>query len=230
MKHHVTLFDIIPGLNQLPSHIAGALLVCVLLCILSVIFYLRIRKQEDAEVPPDKFCLRNVFELIVEYVLDLVENMTGPKGRRFFPIIGATFLFILVSNIMGLIPGLVPPTDNVNTNAACAIFIFLSTYYFGIKEHGLAYFKKLAGPVWWLAFLFLPIEIISHCIRPVSLTLRLYGNIFGDHAVLAIFSDLIPLIVPIPFLALGTLVSVIQALVFTLLSIVYISEAISHEH
>jgi F-type H+-transporting ATPase subunit a len=232
MEHHTTLFELIPGLGTLPVHVIAAIFVCLIIWILATVFFLQARNANSAElaIPPASFGVRNFFELITEFVLGLIENIAGDKGRKFVPIIGTTFLFILISNLMGLVPGLAPATDNVNTNAACAVVIFFSTYYFGVKEHGLAYFKKFAGPVWWLAVLFIPIEIISHMIRPVSLTLRLYGNIYGDHAVLSIFSSLIPILVPIPFLALGALVSIIQALVFALLSIVYIGEAISHDH
>jgi F-type H+-transporting ATPase subunit a len=232
MEHHKTLFELIPGLSIFPVHIIAAIFVCLVIWLVAAVFYIQVRRISSAElaVPPTGFGIRNLLELVTEFVLGLIENIAGEKGRKFVPIIGTTFLFILISNLMGLVPGLAPATDNVNTNAACAIVVFFSTYYFGVKEHGLAYFKKFAGPVWWLAVLFIPIEIISHMIRPVSLTLRLYGNIYGDHQVLSIFSNLIPILVPIPFLALGALVSIIQALVFALLSIVYIGEAISHDH
>ena len=152
----------------------------------------------------------------------------GKKGKQFIPLVGTLALFILFSNLLGLIPGFLPPTDNINITAGCAIIVFFSTHYFGVIESGASYFKHFTGPKWWLAPIMLPIEVIGHLARPLSLSLRLFGNITGDHLVLVIFSGLIPLVVPVFALFLGLFVSIIQALVFILLSMMYISSAIEH--
>src|SRR5205823_15098750 len=133
------------------------------------------------------------------------------------------------SNLLALIPGFLPPTDTLKTNLVLSIPIFLMTHYFGVREHGLKYFKHFLGPVWWLAWLMLPIEIVSHLARPVSLAMRLLGNIAADHAVVLAFFAIIPFLVPVPFLLMGVFVSVVQAVVFSLLSTVYIGQAVAHE-
>ena len=143
---------------------------------------------------------------------------------------GALFIYILFSNLLGLIPGFLPPTDNLNTNVACALTVFIFYNYQGFKAHGFAYLKHFMGPIWWLAPIMVVIEVISHLVRPASLSVRLFGNISGDHLVLGIFSSLVPIGVPVIFLFLGLFVSVIQAFVFTLLSMVYISLATAHDH
>ncbi len=177
-------------------------------------------------VPSDKVNLGNILEAIIEFVCGLVEENMGSKGRKFLPLIGALFLFILISNFMSLLPGFLPPTANININAGCAIVVFLSYQGIGFKEHGLSYLKHFAGPIWWLAPFMFAIEMIGHLARPFSLSIRLFGNIMGDHKVLEIFSSLVPIVVPVFNLALGTFVSVIQALVFSLLTTIYFSLAI----
>ena len=154
----------------------------------------------------------------------------GPKhARRYLPLIGSIFLFILFSNLLSLIPGFIPPTSTLKTNLGLAVMVFLLTHVFGVVAHGPKYFKHFLGPIWWLAPLMLPLEIISHVARPVSLSLRLLGNIVADHKVPAIFFTLIPLVIPVPFLAMGVFVAVVQAVVFSILSTIYIASAIAHE-
>jgi F-type H+-transporting ATPase subunit a len=131
---------------------------------------------------------------------------------------------------MALIPGFVPPTDNINTNLAMSLTVFVYYHIMGVKAHGLkGYLKHFMGPILWLAPLIFVTEIIGHCVRPLSLSLRLFGNITGDHLVLGIFSNLVPVLVPVAFLALGLFVSFIQAFVFSLLSMIYINLATAHE-
>jgi F-type H+-transporting ATPase subunit a len=133
---------------------------------------------------------------------------------------------------LGLIPGFSPATDNFNTTLALGIFVFLYYNYQGIKEQGLwGHIKHFMGPVWYLAILIFPIELISHAVRPLSLGLRLQGNMKGDHLVLSIFSGLVPYLVPIPFYVIGLFVCFMQAFVFTLLTMVYISlSTATHDH
>ena len=152
----------------------------------------------------------------------------GEHGKYFLPLLGTLAFFIFFSNISGQIPGFVPPTSNLNTTAACALIVFFTTHIYGFKANGMKYLKHFLGPVWWLSPLMLPIEIIGHLARPLSLSMRLFGNIFGDHTVLAVFMLLVPLIVPLPMLLLGIFVAIVQTFVFMLLSMIYIGGAIEH--
>jgi F-type H+-transporting ATPase subunit a len=181
-------------------------------------------------VPPRKMNLRNFFEMMTEGVFGLVEGAMGERNaRRFFPLIGTLWMFILFGNLIGLIPGMVSSNDTVKTNLALAAVVFVLTHYYGVKEHGLGYFKHFMGPVPWLAPLMIPLEIISHLARLLSLTFRLLGNMVADHKVLFTFTTLVPFLVPLPFYLLGILVCFVQALVFCMLTMVYIGMAVEHE-
>lgn len=187
-------------------------------------------RGKEALVPPPKFNLRNLFEMFCEGVLSTMEGVMGKKNAvKYFPFIGALAFFIFFNNALALIPGFAPPTDTLKTNLGLGLLVFLATHYYGVKEHGPKYFKHFLGPIPWLAPLMLPIELISHFARPMSLAMRLMGNMAADHKVVATFTTLVPLLVPVPFLILGTLVVVVQTLVFSLLSMVYISMAVAHE-
>ena len=210
--------------------------VLVTLVVLGFVFWgaTAFRKGTEAGdrglVPPRRMNLRNFFEVMAESVYGMVEGALGEKnGRRFFPLIGTLWLFILFGNLIGLVPGFISPNDTLKTNVALAITVFLITHIVGVKEHGLAYFKHFLGPTPALAPLMLPIELVSHIARPVSLSLRLMGNMMADHKVVFSFFTLVPLFVPLPFLALGLLVCVVQAIVFCTLTMVYISMALEHE-
>ena len=181
-------------------------------------------------VPPRKMSLRNMFESLAESVYGMVEGQFGKENApRFFPLIGALFLFILFGNFLGLVPGFLTPNDTLKTNVALALLVFFATHVYGVKEHGIAYFKHFLGPSVPLIPLMLPVEIISHCARPLSLSLRLMGNMVADHKVLFTFFSLVPILVPIPFYFLGMFICFIQALVFCTLAMVYISMAVEHE-
>jgi len=173
---------------------------------------------------------QNFMEVVLEQIERLIGETMGPKGRTYFPMIATLALFILVSNLIALIPGFMPPTANLNTNAALALSVFVMTHAIGLKEHGLSYLKHFTGPIWWLVPLMLPIEIIGHLARPVSLTLRLFGNMYGHEIVLMIFLFLAPALVPIPMMLMGILVAFIQAFVFTLLSMIYFAGALEEAH
>lgn len=229
MEHPLTWFSLIPLLKELPVHVSGALFIGLLLIVLSIIYYRKLKSTKDALIPDSRLTLRNLMELIGEWILSLLEEIIGPEGKRFLPLVGTVFIFILFSNLLGIIPGFSPPTSNLNTNAACAITVFLAYNYYGIKEHGWRYGKHFIGPVWWLFFLFLPVEVISQLFRPLTLSVRLFGNIYGDHTVLEKFLEFVPLGMPALIMVLGIIVSVVQAFVFALLTMIYISFAIAHE-
>jgi F-type H+-transporting ATPase subunit a len=171
-----------------------------------------------------------MFEYTTESLYGMVEGAMGEENApRFFPLIGALFMFILFANMCALIPGIGAPTDTLKTNVGIALLVFVLTHYYGVKEHGLAYFKHFLGPSPALIPLMLPIELISHVARPLSLSIRLMGNMMADHKVVMSFFALVPILVPLPFLLLGLLVCFIQALVFCTLAMVYIGMAIEHE-
>ena len=174
---------------------------------------------------------QNFFEVVVDGLETFMVEITGPEGRFFFPYIATIFLFILVSNLIGLIPGCFSPTANLNTTLALALCTFIYTHVIGIRFHGPKYIKHFLGPVWWLVPLMFPIELIGHLARIMSLSVRLFGNIFGKEMVLAILFGLAGLyLAPLPIMFLGILVCFIQALVFMLLSIMYFVGAMEHAH
>jgi F-type H+-transporting ATPase subunit a len=174
---------------------------------------------------------QNVLEMIVGGLEDFMVEITGPEGRAFFPFIGTIFLYILLCNLIGLIPGFFSPTANINTTLSLALCTFVLTHFIGIKFHGVKYIKHFFGPVWALAPLMLIIEIIGHLARVMSLSVRLFGNIFGKEKILGILFALAGLyLAPLPILFLGILVSFIQAVVFMLLSIVYFTGAMEEAH
>jgi len=174
--------------------------------------------------------MQQVLETYFNFIQNLVRDMIGPEGKRYIPLIGTLGLFILLSNLMGLIPIFKSPTSNINVTFGCAAFVFIYYHAQGIRHQGpLGYLKHFAGPVWWLAPLFFPVEIIGHFSRPLSLTIRLFGNIFGEDTIIAILFMLAPFLVPLPMMCLAIFTSLIQTLVFIMLTCVYIGGAIAHE-
>jgi F-type H+-transporting ATPase subunit a len=174
---------------------------------------------------------QNFLELIVGGLENFMVEITGPEGRAFFPFIATLFLYIFVSNLIGLIPGFFSPTANLNTTLSMALCTFVLTHAIGIKFHGAKYVKHFMGPILVLAPLMIIIELIGHLARVMSLSIRLFGNIFGKEKVLGILFGLAGLyLAPLPILFLGILVSFIQAVVFMLLSIIYFAGAMEHAH
>ncbi|MEK7397077.1 MAG: F0F1 ATP synthase subunit A [Candidatus Poribacteria bacterium] len=227
--------SIIPGLEELPNHVVMAMLVAVVLILTTLIAsnHLRIvtSRPEGGIIPEPRLNYRNFFEIVAENLYKLTESVIGHYDAPvYFPIIGSLFIFILASNVIGLIPGFLPPTDNLNTTLALGAFVFIYYNYAGLKTQGLSYLKHFIGPVVWLAPLMVIIELASHIFRPLSLALRLRGNIMGDHVVLGVFSSLVPYLLPVAFYALGVFVAFIQAFVFCLMTMVYISLSTSHDH
>lgn len=227
---HFNWTQLIPGIGHEYIHVATAALAGAFLVVLSLGARLALGSGESAVVPSKGFSLKAVFEFIMEFIAGLTVTVIGEKGRKFAPLFATIFFFIFVNNLFGLLPGMTPATDNINTNLAIGIFSFLAYNYYGIKEHGISYIKQFLGPMWQLAWLMLFLELISHIVRPFSLALRLRGNMMGDHTVLSIFLDLVPYVVPVIFYGLGVFVCFMQAFVFTMLTMIYISMAISHDH
>ncbi len=220
----------IPGLRELPTHSVTATLVALFLVGLAWSARQSLAAAKDPLMPDGRLTARDLFEVVTVFVGDLVEGMMGHHGREFVPLLATMFVFILFSNLLGLIPGFAPPTDTLKTTFGLGAVTFLAYNYYGFREHGLRYLKQFVGPVIWLAPLMIIIEVLGHIFRPVSLAIRLFGNMFADHLVLGIFTDLTKLVIPVAFYIFGAFVCVVQAFVFTALSTVYISLAISHEH
>lgn len=174
--------------------------------------------------------LQNFLEVVIGGLKGLLVDTMGEHGMRFFPLIATIALFILTCNLAGVIPGCYSPTANLNTNLSMALTVFLLTHIVGVRIHGLKYFKHFVGPVWWMAPIMVPVELIGHFARPVSLTMRLFGNIFGEDLVLVVLLALVPFIVPMPMLVLMIFTSVLQAFVFSLLAMMYISGAMEEAH
>ncbi len=234
-SHGFNWLNYVPVLNEYPNHVAMALIVSVLLVVLTAIARTQLKSAmaspDRALVPEHKLTFRNFFEIIAENLYKLTESILGHHDApTYFPIIGTLFIFIFVSNLVGLIPGLLPPTDNLNTTLALGVFVFIYYNIAGLRANGVAYLKHFLGPIIWLAPLMLIIEIASHVFRPLSLALRLRGNIMGDHVVLGVFSSLVPYLLPVIFYGLGVFVAFIQAFVFCLMTMVYISLSTAHDH
>jgi F-type H+-transporting ATPase subunit a len=211
-------------------HTGEALFTSIFIVLLVIVLALfvrgKVKNHDDAVIPDAKLSLRTFFELLIGYFYDSMKEMMGPKrAKRYFPLIGTCACFIFFSNFLGLIPGLKPPTSTWNITWGCALVVFLAFNYYGLKENGLHYIKHFAGPVWWLAWLIFPLELISMLIRPATLSIRLMLNMAVDHLLLAMVTGLIAILVPLPLMVLGTLVALIQVIVFCLLSSIYITLA-----
>lgn len=209
-----------------------------LACFILIVAALFARRQLDAVMAKkdiskwyadESLSARNFFEMIVSGLRYFMDDLLDRKDvRTFIPLIGGLFLYIATNNIMGVFPGFLPATDYVNTNVGMAIVSFMVFMYVGLSRDAVGFIKHLWGPVFILGFLLFPIECFSLVLRPIALILRLTGNMFGDHLVFTIMSDMIPVFVPVPFLGLATLVSVIQAFVFSLLTVIYIHLSLPH--
>ena len=234
-EHGFNWLNFVPGLASLPNHVAMAAIISLLLVVTTAVARGQlVRAMKGADhglVPDEKLTYKNFFEIVAEGLYGLTENVIGHHDApTFFPVIGSLFVFIFVSNLVGLIPGFLPPTDNINTTLALGAFVFVYYNFAGVRANGIGYFKHFLGPVLWLAPLMLIIELASHIFRPLSLALRLRGNIMGDHIVLGVFSGLVPYLLPVIFYGLGVFVAFVQAFVFCLMTMVYISLSTAHDH
>ncbi len=208
-------------LHVVPDYLIMVLIVAV---ILSVVLGLLSRRL--SLVPRGR---QSVVEMIVQLFEGLVVDTVGPQGRKYLPVIGTVGLFVFGCNMIGLVPGFMSPTSKLNVTLGCALVVFFYYHGQGVKAQGLKYFKHFMGPIPALAPLMIPIEIISHFSRPVSLSMRLFGNIFAEELLIVIMASIIPFLLPLPFMAVAIFTSVIQSFVFVLLSCIYISGAVAHE-
>ena len=225
MEHPILFLDLLTGAFNLhiPPHITYTWFVMLLLLGLGFL-----ASRSISLVPAGA---QNVFEMLVGSLEEFMVEITGEEGRAFFPFIATLFIFILTCNLMGLIPGFFSATANINTPLSMALCTFVFTHYLGVKYHGVKYIKHFLGPIPWLAPLFFPIEIIGHCARVLSLTLRLFGNIMGEDLVLAILLLLAgKFLAPLPMMFLAVFTSTVQAFIFTLLAMMYFAGSMEHAH
>jgi F-type H+-transporting ATPase subunit a len=247
MVHPFTWYNLLPESLQhaIGDHTFFAIISAILLLLFAFAARAALAKTHDPAVPSAAVGSRNIAELLIQLVVTQSDQIIGPQGRKYVPFFATFFIFILLSNLLGLLPGFLPPTGNLNTTLGLAICAFIGYNVIGVREQGGAYFKHFIGPMTSLpansiagklAFLplllisaafFFILEIFSHGFRPVSLSLRLFGNMMGDHEVIGAFISLTKVVVPVAFYAMGTLVSVIQAFVFTLLTMIYVALAVS---
>ena len=233
IPHQISFYGMIAehfGLAEMWVATIGALFATVLLLVIGLKFKSELASAGTNVAPSGQFSLRFLIEGLLEFVLGIAKDNCGEAYRRFYPFLAALFLFILTCNLTGLIPGFPPPTESMDTNVAMGLIVLVVYNFAGLKEHGAGYIKHFLGPVAFIAPLYFCIEIVSHLSRPLSLGLRLMGNIFGDHTLLGVFTSLSYIILPALLMFFGLLVAVVQSFVFTLLTGIYISMAISHDH
>lgn len=229
---------VISGHNLEAHHIESsftAILVALFVIVLAVVAGSKVKNTSSSIVPEEKLTLRTFIELFVGFFYSLAKDVMGPKrAKKFFPVIGTSALFVFFSNVMGLIPGLAPPTSSLSVTLGSALLVFLAFNYYGVRENGVGYLKHLFGP--WLGPIGIPVnllifcvEVLSLCVRPLTLAVRLMINMAVDHLIASIFIGLFALLVPIPTMLLGILVVCVQTMVFALLAAVYIGMATEHE-
>lgn len=223
--------QLVPGVGYEYVHVATLGVAATAAVSLGLVARASLGSGETAVVPASKFSIRGIFELITEMISGLATMVIGEHGKHYVPFFASVFFFILLNNLLGVIPGMSPATENINTTFGFGLLIFLFYNYQGVKENGVVnYLKHFMGPVLFLAPLMFVIEMVSHIVRPFSLGLRLANVMMGDHTVVATFLSLVPIGVPIPFYVMGLFVCFVQAFVFTLLSMVYVAFAIAHDH
>lgn len=248
MHHPFTWYVLLPEELQhlIGEHTFFAIVAALLVLLFAVKARAALTMAKDPVIPVTELGTRNIAELLVQLIVSQSDSIIGKEGRKYVPYFGSFFIFILVSNLMGLLPGFGSPTANLNTTIGLALCSFAGYNIIGARQQGVAYLKHFFGPMTSLparsligkiallpvlvvsVLFFFILEGFSHVFRPVSLSLRLFGNMMGDHQVIEAFIGLTKLVVPVAFYAMGTLVSVIQAFVFTLLSMIYVALAISH--
>ncbi len=206
--------------------VSDYLVMLSLIMVFSLIFSFFVTRKMSVSNPT---VLQQFAEIIVESFDKLLIEIIGKNGRSYLPAIGTFGVLIFLSNFSGFIPGLMPPTGNIVVTLSLGLCSFLVYNFIGLYKGGFSYVKHFMGPIAAIAVLFAPIELVSHCFRPISLGIRLFCNIFGDHQVGSIFLKLVPLGVPVPFILLGLFVAFMQTFVFVLLSAVYIAMALPHE-
>ena len=224
------------GHKPVDAHGAEPIAASVLVVLIIVLLALRAKAQvtdyEKSVIPDEKLSLRTFFEIFIGYFYNMMKDMMGPtRAKKYFPVVGTAACFILFSNFLGMIPGFLPPTASWNITAGCAVCVLVAFTYYGLKAQGMGFITHLAGP--WMGVAMLPINILifaielisTFIIRPITISIRLMLNIAVDHLLLSIMLGIFTLFLPIPIMILGTLVAIVQVLVFCLLTSIYIALA-----
>lgn len=230
MEHHpFTWLHTIGGLEGAWEHIGASVIITLVLLAFAMIVRGGLANTESAVVPDEGMTARSLAEAFVEGIIGIAKSAIPEDAERYVPLLATFFAFIVLANLLGLVPGFAPPTSTFNVTFALGCVAFGAYHAYGVKAQGLGqYLKHFFGPVIAIAPLMLVIEMFSHIFRPVSLGVRLYANMFADHTVIEIFNDLTKAVIPVAFYALGFFVCVLQAFVFTMLSAIYISGAVTH--
>jgi F-type H+-transporting ATPase subunit a len=224
------------GHKKVDSHGAEPLLASMFVVIVILGLALAARSKvtdyDKSVIPDEKLSLRTFFEIYIGYFYNMMKDMMGPtRAKKYFPVVGTAAFFILFSNVLGMIPGFLPPTSSWNITIGCGVCVLVAFSYYGLKAQGLGFITHLAGP--WMGVAMLPINILiftielisTFIIRPLTISIRLMLNIAVDHLLLTIMLGIFTLFLPIPFMVLGTLVAIVQVLVFCLLTSIYIALA-----
>lgn len=210
--------------------VVDSLLVIAVLMLTAWVVRRQIAAAGGGVVPDEGVSVRNVLEFIVEGLADIAHGTMGEDWRRFFPLVGTIFFFVMFANLISLLPTVEGATSDINTTAAWATLSLVVSEYAGIRKHGARYIKHFMGPIPVLAPLFLVLEIPLHLARGVTLAIRLLANMFADHTIVAVWLMLVPVVVPAIFMGLGVIVAVLQAFVFSLLTMVYIGLNLEDAH
>ena len=223
---HALGFTLDPA-HAIPPHIVMSVIVVLAITTLAVAVKSRLSVENPGKV-------QILLEDLVGFVLGILREYIGPKGDKYLPLIGSVGLFIFVANAMGKIPGLMSPTASINVTLGCAITVWVFYHLMGFREQGvgnyLKHFAVMPGAPLWIAPLVLIIELISHASRVLSLSLRLFGNVFGEEMVVAIIGSIVPFVAPLPFMVLGVVTGTLQAFIFVMLTIIYLAAAVHTEH
>lgn len=210
-----------------PAHFIPDYVVMCLIIFIFLVLFLGLASRKRNLVPSK---LQSVLELIIEAFEGLLVDTIGEEGKKYVPMISTLGLFVFLGNLMGLIPGFMSPTSKLNVTLGCALCVFVYYHWTGIRAQGVGkYLKHFMGPIPMLAPLMVPIELISHFSRPISLSIRLFGNIFAEELLIVVIASIIPFFLPLPFMAIAIFTGTIQAFVFVLLSCIYIAGAVAHE-
>ena len=210
-----------------PEHLAPDYVVMSLVVAVFLILFFGLASRKLSLLPSRR---QSALELVIQTFENLLVDIIGEQGKRYLPVVATVGLFILTSNLLGLVPGFMSPTSKLNVTVGCALVVFVYYHWQGIRSQGVfKYLKHFTGPIPLLAPFLLPIEIISHFSRPVSLSVRLFGNIFAEELLIVVIASIIPFFLPLPFMAVAIFTAVVQAFVFVLLSCIYIAGAVSHE-
>ena len=228
MIHIPSIYDVFEA--SIPVAVQSLFAAIVLLLIIG--YLIRRGASSEAVIPSERFTLRNILEVLMEGVASLARDTIGPKWATYMPLVGTLGFFILVSNLMGLVPGLGGPTSFLETNLAWAVIAFVVSEVAGFIEHGWGYFKHFAPGPWWILPLLTPIEIVSHLVRVMSLTVRLTANMLADHTLVGMFLSfpIIQAFIPWTVMGLGLFVAFVQAFIFTFLTMIYIGLALEEAH